>query len=134
MLRTALSLAPAALAVALAGPACGSKEEPPAPRPTGSAEPTPRAARPDAKVPAPPPTAATDGGLPGACGEYRATIERLAECGEGLPQATRDALRANFEREWAGWQQGSGAQPELEAACKSAADNVKLAASAACGW
>ena len=134
MRRLALSLAPAALALAFAGPACGAKDEPPAPQPAAPAGPAPPPARAPGRTPAPPPIAAAAGKLPGACDEYRATIERLAECGDGLPLATRDALRANFEREWAGWQQGSGAQPELEAACQRAADNVKLAASDACGW
>lgn len=124
-----LVLAPAALAVALAGPACGSKKEPPPPE-----EPA-RAASGSAQQPAPAPAPApADGKPPTACSDYRAAIERLAQCGEGMPQATRDALEAGFERDWAAWQKTGSAAAELEAACKRAADNVKVAASAACGW
>jgi hypothetical protein len=159
MLR--LPLTPAALALALLLPlsACGSKKEPPTgDKPTATAANETRA-RPGDQPPATdkapasaekaPASGATSAGTgisataagsgadkpSGACGEYRATIERLAQCGEGLPLATRDALRANFEREWAAWEQASAAQKtSLELACKRAADNVKVAASTACGW
>jgi hypothetical protein len=136
MLR--LLFVPAALAVVLAGPACGSKKEPP-PAPAEPAQTAVESARPPAKPPAPAPApvpapATADGKLPAACTDYRETIERLAQCGGGLPQETRDALKASFERDWAGWQKTGSAQAELEAACKHAADNVKVAASAACGW
>jgi len=136
--RVALQVVPWALAFALA--ACGSKEEPaPAPGSASAAGP----ARPTEQAPPPRPAAEAtpappmpgDGALPAACDEYRATILRLAQCGDAIPPSTRDNLRAHFEQQWAGWAKLPEAeQRALAAICKSSADSVKEAASAACGW
>ena len=121
--------------------ACGSKESkeskesnqskeearPPAP----PAPPAPRAEA----APAPPsPPPASDSALPDACNEYRATVQRLSQCG-GLPASTHDNLKAHFERQWAGWEKLSDKdKATLDAICKSSTDSVKTAAAAACKW
>jgi hypothetical protein len=122
--------------------ACGSKEsKEEAPPPAGSAaasgsgsgaQPAPRAEAPPApRAEAPP---ASGSALPDACNEYRATVQRLSQCG-GLPAATHDNLKARFERQWAGWEKlPDKDKATLAAICKSSADTVKAAASAACKW
>jgi hypothetical protein len=141
-----LTLARGVLAAAsiLALPACGSKKEPPpapgsasaaAPAATPAPAPTPA---PPPKPPAPeaaPPAPSAGGALPAECNEYRETIQRLAKCGDALPQSTRDNLQGHFEQQWAGWEKLP--EPEkraLAAICKSSSDSVKAAAAAGCGW
>jgi hypothetical protein len=131
------ALATACLA-ALAACGCGSKSSEPAPAPgSASAQPPPREPDPGAAPsPAPlPEPGPASGGLPAACEDYRRTVARLAGCGDALPQATRDNLRAHFERQWTGWEKLP--EPErraLEAICRDQAEIVKAAAAAACGW
>lgn len=126
------------IAAALA--ACGSKSSEGAEGAKGSegsgAEAAPGSARAAApaepEAPAPPPPA---GALPDACAAYRATVERLAGCGDALPQATRDALRTHFERQWTDWEELPEADRRLLASiCQRSAETVQAAAAAACGW
>jgi len=133
--RSAITAAVLALA------ACGSKKEPPpAPGSASAAAPAPAAAptpAPSTPPPAPEATPASppSGGLPAECVEYRETVQRLARCGDALPQATRDNLRSRFEQQWAGWEKLP--EPErrtLAAICKRSAEDVKTAAAAGCGW
>jgi hypothetical protein len=130
-----------AIATVLALAACGSKKEPPpAPGSASAAAPAP-AAKP---APPPPPSATPEAppappiavaGLPEACNEYRATIQRLAQCSDALPQATRDNLRTHFEQQWAGWAKLPEQDKQtLAGICKSSSDTVKEAAKAGCGW
>lgn len=123
--------------------ACGSKkdrspEATPA-TPAGSA-PAPTAPVVD---PAPAPvvlpaekaTPTTGAALPEACAEYRTTIESLSKCSDALPASTREALRANFAREWADWDRApDDTKASLAAACKRASDDVKTATASACSW
>jgi hypothetical protein len=125
------ALAAACLAAALA--ACGSKEaDRAAPAPAaGSAAGSPRA---DA-APAAPELPAAVGPLAEACGEYRRVIEQLAACGDALPEATREELRAHFEQRWVGWEQlPEPEQRALAEICQRSAEAVAAAAGAACGW
>jgi hypothetical protein len=135
-----------ALVTVLALAACGSKKEPPpAPGSASAAEPepaakpaaattTPPAAEaPAAEAPAAPPIAG--GALPEACNEYRAMIQRLAQCGDALPQATRENLQKHFEQQWAGWAKLPDQDKQtLAGICKSSSATVKEAAKDICDW
>ena len=117
--------------------ATGSAATPPA-EPPAAAAPPPTAPPPkDEPAPAPaagklpPPTTK----LPRKCNEYREAIERLMQCGDALPKVTQEALKDQFDTQWAGWHK----LPEndlihLAGVCSRAAANVKLAAGKACGW
>jgi len=146
MRRTLARGARVALSV-LALAACGSKKEspPPAAGSAAAAEPA-RGSSGASAAPTPAVGSAAAGSaaapvvvpssdLPAECNEYRETVQQLAGCGDALPQATRDNLQKQFERQWAGWEK----LPEqdkrtLASICKSSADSVKAAAAAACRW
>jgi hypothetical protein len=150
MRRTLARGACIALSV-LALAACGSKKEneQPAPAPgsaaaaepaRGSAEatrPVPGSAAPDSAAAgsAAAPSVVPSSALPAECNEYREVVQRLASCGDALPQATRDNLQKQFEQQWAGWEKLTEQDKRtLASICKSSADSVKAAASAACHW
>ncbi|HWO22500.1 MAG TPA: hypothetical protein VNO30_27265 [Kofleriaceae bacterium] len=106
---------------------------PPAPPPPPAEPPPPK----DEPAPAataskvPPPTT----GLPRMCNEYRDAIERLMQCGDALPKETQDALKEQFDNQWAGWHKlPDHDRIHLKGVCSRAAANVKLAAGKACGW
>jgi hypothetical protein len=96
----------------------------------GSAE----VAKPDEKKPEEKKEATPPADLPAECGEYKTAIDKVATC-DKLPQATRDALKQSYDQTSASWvnipAEGKAA---LGTACKSAADAIKSAAAAACGW
>jgi hypothetical protein len=118
----------------------GSGAAPPAAAPPPAAPPPPPAPPPKAEPEAapapaagalPPPTTA----LPRKCNEYRAAIERLAQCGEALPKETQEALKAQFDNQWAGWHKlPDQDRDHLAGICDRAAASVKAAAGKACGW
>lgn len=156
-LAAVLAVLAAVLVAVLALPGCGSDKEKqydkykatptagsaPAPAP---ADPAPRAAEPP-KAPADPAPKAEDGSapaaaarppggaLPNVCNEYRAVIQRLAQCGNALPKEAQEAFKAQFENQWAGWEKlPDKDRSALAAICTSSAESVKAVAAKPCGW
>ena len=131
---TKLSIAFAIIALSVG---CGSKKDPEkkletSTKPTEQPNPDDKS-QPDRAADKATPTAG--GSLPSDCGEYRALIDKLSSCGEKIPAATRDQLKKHFDTEWAAWEKTPAeGKAQLASVCKTAADNVKIAASAPCGW
>jgi hypothetical protein len=146
----------AALALTSALGACGSdkdkkydkyKATPGAASGSAPAAEAPRPAAPaPAPAPAPPPKAedgaapaAADrppgGALPNVCNEYRVAIQRLSQCGDALPKETQEALKSQFQNQWAGWEKlPDKDRSTLAAICKSSVESLKAVASKPCGW
>lgn len=117
--------------------ACGAKdsEKKPQEAPKVEEPAAPRSPKPDdPPKPAAAPPAAGSGG--DACKEYREVVEKLAACsGDAIPKATREAITANFARDWTSWDKLDGSdKARREDVCRSAVESIKLAAAEACGW
>src|SRR5262245_1804089 len=129
----------AALAGLVTLAACGSSGSEKAPSPgsapgSASGAPPPRTAEPapSPETLAPLPAGA---GLPEECNEYRKTIERLSQCGDALPESTRDNLKTQLAQQWRGWETLPDQDKRaLAGICKRSSDSVKTAAAAACSW
>ncbi len=73
--------------------------------------------------------------MPAECNEYKALADKL-----GTPQcdklgAARDNLKTSFDSSWKAWAALPAADRASAAgACKAAAQGLKSAAAAACGW
>ena len=74
------------------------------------------------------------GGMPAACNDYKAVIDKLASC-DKLDASTRDALRQAYAQLSAGWASlPPEAKPGVAATCKTALEAATRAAKSACGW
>lgn len=123
---------------------CGSKPEPePEPQTAAGAPAAAGSSRgagsatgsASAQSPSLRPPGAGSAALPSECDDYRATVARLAQCGDAIPAEMREQLGAMLDREWATWANAPAqAAPDLAKLCRDAVTNVKAAASAACGW
>lgn len=127
------------MAIALAASACGAKEEQKPPSEPTIAEQAAEQQVEAAKPTPPRPAAAAPKagrGQGDACEAYRKIVEKLAACGgDAMPQATRDAIKANFERDWSSWDKMDGSdRARRDEVCESAVESIQLAASEACGW
>jgi hypothetical protein len=117
------------LAIVLALAACKGSDAPktePAP-----AAPAPAPSPSPSGAPAPPPPQAA-GDLPAPCTDYKGLIDQLAAC-QKVPAETRDGLRKAFEQSWTSWEKAAD-KSTIERECRAAADNLRAAAGAACGW
>lgn len=76
-------------------------------------------------------------GLPAACNDYKAMIEKLAAC-EKLPQASRDMLKKTFDdtsKAWANFEKlPDDAKTALENGCKQGSEALTKTAGAVCGF
>lgn len=122
----------AVLVVVFAAAACGAKE------PADKPQEAPKIEEKAAPKPKPddPPRPAAGSGQGDACKEYREVVEKLAACsGDAIPKATRDAIAANFARDWSSWDKLDGSdKARRDDVCRSAVESIVLAASEACGW
>jgi hypothetical protein len=81
-----------------------------------------------------PVTPANPGGMPAECNDYKAAIDKLAQC-DKLDAATRDALKQAYAQVSAGWPSvPAEAKPGVAATCKTALEAVDKAAKSTCGW
>jgi hypothetical protein len=73
-------------------------------------------------------------GLPIACGEWRAALDKLQTC-SGLPENARASLQAMYADESKNWSQlPADAKQKLGPICQSGADSILKGAKATCGW
>jgi hypothetical protein len=73
-------------------------------------------------------------GLPVACGDWRAAIEKLKTC-TAIPENARTSLISVYTEASTGWGQlPADAKQHLEAVCRAGADSVLKGAKATCGW
>ncbi len=118
------------LVLALA--ACGSHDDRGASAGSGSAR---VAAIVDASTgSAEPNVALGSDGLPVACGQWRAALDKLETC-TALPENARASIKAmytNVSKDWG--QLPSDAKTKLGPICQSGADSVLKGAKATCGW
>lgn len=122
-----------AMAAALA--ACPKKKDEPKEAPKPAADVTPVAAKETPKTPDP--VKPEDKGpaveLPQECLEYRALVDKLDKC-DKLGKS-RDTLKASADESWKAWSALPAAdKPGVAPACQQAAQGLKTAAAAACGW
>ncbi|MBS1121617.1 MAG: hypothetical protein H6Q90_3845 [Deltaproteobacteria bacterium] len=107
-------------------------ETTPAADPTKTVAPDPKV---DPKVDPSGKAAAATGELPAECTEYKALADKLAAPQCDKLGAQRDTLKASFESSWKAWAALPAADRASAAdACKAAAQGLKTAAAAACGW
>ena len=106
-------------------------------KPTEGQPADPNAAKPADPAAAPADPAAAGGDLPAECNEYKGMIDKLATC-EKMPQQSRDALKQSYDAMAQGWANIGSMPAEAKTAmvdsCKKAADALKQAAAATCGW
>lgn len=80
---------------------------------------------------------AVPGDLPPACASYQEMMERMAVC-DGLPQASRDALKQGLDAMRQGWsnlaQMPEAARSAMNDACKQASSAIEQVGKASCGW
>lgn len=73
--------------------------------------------------------------LPQECLDYRAAVDRLAQCGDKLPADVRQLLKERFDESVAGWAKlPAEAKKSLGDACKAGVTAVEGAAKDKCGW
>jgi len=73
-------------------------------------------------------------GLPLACGDWKAAIEKLKTC-TALPENARSSLISVYTEASTGWGQlPADAKQHLVAVCRAGADSVLKGAKATCGW
>ncbi|HUS27136.1 MAG TPA: hypothetical protein VMZ53_01460 [Kofleriaceae bacterium] len=73
--------------------------------------------------------------LPQDCLDYRATVDKLASCGDKLPADVRDTLKQRFDESVQGWAKlPPEAKKSLGPACKAGVQAVEANAKAQCGW
>jgi len=123
---------PLTLSAMLALAGCKKKEQPAAPPPTSTSapaaptEPAANRGAPGAPESAPPVETAPPEAMPGvppACADYKAGIERLTTC-ENLPAETREVLKQAFDQAAAGWAKDPD-KAAVADACQRAADALK---------
>jgi hypothetical protein len=82
-------------------------------------------------VPIPPAAPAAD--LPPECLAYKALADKLATC-ERLGKQ-RDLLKGEFDKSWKAWGELPAEQrADVAARCTHAANTLRSAVAAACGW
>ena len=112
--------------------ACGNHDKPtPAPGSGSSVQPVHADA---ATLDALPVPAMGSDGLPRACGDWKAAIEKLKTC-TAIPENARTSLIAVYTEASTGWGQlPADAKQHLVAVCRAGADSVLKGAKATCGW
>jgi hypothetical protein len=73
--------------------------------------------------------------LPKECLDYRATVEKLATCGDKLPADVREVLTHQFDESAKGWAKlPPDAKKTLGPACDAGRKAIETNAKAQCGW